>query len=129
MEIRIMLMKKLLLCLILAFGCGLLFGNWGGWASAREPFFHPTPPLEAYDFPRAAEEIKLRGLLLTEHDFRAVVYLPALRVYQVLRPLDRLEVMVDGLRHEFQVEGMGRRFLVLRGQDNLRYEIGVEEHE
>lgn len=121
--------KKLWPCLILAFGCGLLLNNWGSWAKAQEPFFRPTPPLEAYDFPRAAEEIKLRGLLLTENDFRAVVYLPALRVYHVLRPLDRLEVMVDGLRHEFQVEGMGRRYLVLRGQDNLRYEIGVEEHE
>ncbi len=102
---------------------------WTAPASAREPFFSPMPPLEAYDFPKAAEEIKLRGLLLTEDSFRAVVYLRPSRVYRVLRPLDRLEVMVDGLRHEFRVEGMGERRLVLRGEDDYWYEIGVEERE
>ncbi len=111
--------------------CGLLFVLavccWAVPVAAREPFFSPAPPLEAFDFPKAAEEIKLRGLLITEDDFRVVVYLRSLQVYRVLRPLDRLEVMVDGLRHEFLVEGLGRRLLVLRGQDGYRYEIGVEE--
>lgn len=98
-----------------------------GQGAAREPFFSPLPPLEAYDFPKAADDIKLRGLLITEDSFRAVVYVQSLRGYRVLRPLDRLEVIVDGLRHEFRVEGMGARRLVLRGQDDYRYEIGVEE--
>ncbi len=102
---------------------------WTPPAQAREPFFSPSPPLEAYDFPKAADEVKLRGLLLTDDSFRAVVYIRSLRGYRVLKPLDRLEVMVDGLRHEFRVEGMGERRLVLRGQDDYWYEIGVEERE
>ncbi|SMP76745.1 hypothetical protein SAMN06295888_12514 [Desulfonatronum zhilinae] len=102
---------------------------WTASALAREPFFSPTPPMEAYDFPKAADDIKLRGLLLTEDTFRAVVYIQSLRGYRVLRPMDRLEVIVDGLRHEFRVEGMGERRLVLRGQDDYWYEIGVEQRD
>jgi len=96
---------------------------------AREPFFSPAPPMEAYDFAGAAQAIKLRGLLRTDQDSRAVVYLQPLRVYQVVRPRDLLEVTLDGLRHEFRVEAMAGRRLILRGMDGQRYEIGVEQRE
>jgi hypothetical protein len=100
-----------------------------GAQEVREPFFKPTPPLEAFDFPRAVEEVKLRGMLISEDTYRAVVYVQPLKGYRVLRPLDRFEVIMDGLRHEFQVEGMGGRRLVLRGQDGYLYEVGVEQRD
>jgi hypothetical protein len=94
---------------------------------AREPFFDPDPPIEAYDFARAADSVKLRGLLITEDSFRAVVYVETLPGFRVLSPMDRLEVTLDDLRHEFQVVGLGGRNLILRGQDDYRYKIGVEQ--
>jgi hypothetical protein len=100
-----------------------------GAQTAREPFFSPTPPMEAFDFPKAAEEVKLRGMVISEDSYRAVVYVQPLQGYRVLRPLDQFEVIVDGLRHEFRVEGMGGRRLVLRGQDGYLYEIGVEQRD
>ncbi|WP_045221266.1 hypothetical protein [Desulfonatronum thioautotrophicum] len=107
----------------------VLMASWGHAQTGREPFFSPTPPLEAFDFPKAVEEVKLRGMVISEDTYRAVVYVQPLRGYRVLRPLDRFEVIVDGLRHEFRVEGMGGRRLVLRGQDGYLYEIGVEQRD
>ena len=96
---------------------------------AREPFFEPVPPIEAYDFARAADAVKLRGVLITEDSFRAVVYVETLPGFRVLSPMDRLEVTLDDLRHEFQVVGLGGRTLILRGQDDYRYKIGVEQRD
>ncbi len=100
-----------------------------GTAHARDPFLAPRPPLEVYDFPRAVEDIELRGLLLMEDRFRALVYVQSQRSFRVLNPMDRLEVTLAGLRHEFTVEGMGARRLVLRGADNERYEIGAAQRD
>lgn len=96
---------------------------------AREPFFMPSPPMEAYDYPGAAEQIKLRGLLMTTGASRAVVYDKSSRSFRVLKPRDRLEINLAGLRHEFQVEAMGGRRLFLRGLDGYLYEMGVEQGE
>jgi len=95
---------------------------------ARDPFFDPDPPIEAYDFTAAAEEVQLRGLLLTEDDkFRAIVYISTRGEYLVLSPMDRFSVTVDDLRHEFRLQGIGGRRLVLQGKDGYKYDIGVRE--
>ncbi len=121
--------RRLMLCFAIT-GCFWLLQVFGAAdVSAREPFFMPAPPMEAYDFPKAAEEIKLRGLLLTADVSRAVVYDKSSRSFRVLKPRDRLEVTLEGLRHEFRVEGMGGRRLLLRGMDGYLYETGVEQSE
>lgn len=115
---------------VVAVLCGLvLLPAWFGPVQAREPFFTPPPPMEAYDYPGAADSLALRGLLRTEGASRAVVYIASLREYRVLRPGDRLEVMWKGLRHEFRAESMGDRRLLLRGGDGNRYETGVAYRE
>ena len=113
--------KTILLLLIL-----LTLGNT---ALGREPFFKPKPPLEAYDFPKAADAIKLRGLLITATQFRAVVFITSMGGFRVVSPMDRIEVLMDDLRHEFVITGMGSRRLILRGADDMSYEIGVEERD
>ncbi len=107
----------------------LLLLTLGNTALAREPFFKPEPPMEAYDFPKAADAIKLRGLLMTDSHFRAVVYISTMEGFRVVSPMDRVEVLMDGLRHEFVITGMGSRRLILRGADEMSYEIGVEERD
>ncbi len=120
-----------------------------GPGQARDPFFDPRPPIEAYDFPRAAEDVQLRGLLVMENGrFRALIYVRSRGEYLVLSPMDRFSVAVEGLRHEFRVLGIGeKRFilkgeadeheillhrdggrrLVLKGEDGEHYNIGVRE--
>ncbi|WP_028575832.1 hypothetical protein [Desulfonatronovibrio hydrogenovorans] len=116
--------------LILALVTGLLILAVGVRpGQAREPFFAPVPPMEVYDFPRAAEQIKLRGLLISEDVYRAVVYIQNQRNFKVVQPMDFIEVTIDDLRHEFRVTGMGGRRLVLSGADSFRYEIGVEQRD
>lgn len=115
--------------ILVLFVCLLILAVGLGTSQAREPFFDSDPPVEAYDFARAADAVKLRGLLITEDSFRAVVYIETLQAFRVLSPMDRLEVMLDDLRHEFQVVGLGGRNLILRGQDDYRYKIGVEQRD
>ncbi len=114
---------------LVLFVCLLVLVVGLGTSQAREPFFDPDPPIEAYDFARAADAVKLRGLLITEDSFRAVVYVETLPGFRVLSPMDRLEVTLDNLRHEFQVVGLGGRVLILQGQDDYRYKIGVEQRD
>lgn len=125
-----MLFRRLFMyCVVTACFCWPFVLTSAGLATSREPFFKPVPPMEVYDFPRALEEIKLRGLLLTNDYSRAVVYVRSTRSFRVLKPRDRLEVILDGLRHEFRVERMGGRRLLLRGADDVWYELGVEQSE
>ena len=106
----------------------VLFLAGAGPGQARDPFFDPRPPIDAYDFPRAAEEVHLRGLVVMENDrFRALVYVRPRGEYLVLSPRDRFSVTVDDLRHEFRILGIGGRRLVLRGKDGEHYNIGVRE--
>ncbi|MCW7754062.1 hypothetical protein OOT00_08690 [Desulfobotulus sp. H1] len=100
------------------------------WAAAREPFMNPPPPMDVFNYPAAAAQMQLRGLVLTEDSFRAVIYVKSQRRYHVVRPQDRLDVEMDGLRHEFRVQGNGgQRRVLLQGRDHQWYEIGVHESE
>lgn len=106
----------------------VLFLAGAGPGQARDPFFDPRPPIDAYDFARAAEEVQLRGLVVMENDrFRALVYVRPRGEYLVLSSMDRFSVTVDDLRHEFRIQGIGGRRMVLKGEDGEHYNIGVRE--
>ncbi|TWI76721.1 hypothetical protein LZ24_00342 [Desulfobotulus alkaliphilus] len=108
----------------------IIFLSSPRWAAAREPFINPPPPMAVFNYPAAAAQMQLRGLVVTEDSFRAVIYVKSQRRFHVVRPLDRVEVEMDGLRHEFRVQGSGgQRRVLLQGKDRQWYEIGVHESE
>lgn len=108
-------------------GCLWLSAGWAQSQEAREPFFAPSPPSDAYDYPKAADAVRLRGLLVTDDTQLAVVFVQSLGGFRVVRLNERLEVTIDGLRHVFTVEKIGERRLLLLGADRNWYEIGVLE--
>jgi hypothetical protein len=108
-------------------GCLWVSAGWAQSQEAREPFFAPSPPSDAFDYPKAADAVRLRGLLVTDSTQLAVVFIQSLNGFRVVRLNERLEVTIDGLRHAFTVEKIGERRLLLLGADRNWYEVGVRE--
>ncbi len=115
-------MKRVLLVL-----CGLMAISSGQPASARDPFAAPAPSQESFDYPAAARQIELRGLVRTEKGARAVLYLGKEGGLRVVKPADEVTVMLSGLRHRFRVQVMEDRTVVLAGDNGETYNIGVVE--
>lgn len=99
---------------------------WTVFAGDRNPFEEPETPETLYDYKRASRRVVITGLITTDQDAKAIVATEPEAPASVYSLDSRILVSFNGVDHEFRIQKIKTRSLVLRALNGTTYEVEVK---
>lgn len=108
---------------LLAVATMLMAASPGLGAEKRSPFDEPARPVTAYDYEAAKDYCMITGLIITKTEGKVILKIEGQETGSVYSVKDRIRILYNGVPHEFTLERIKAKSIVLRGKGAETYEV------
>lgn len=109
--------------LFLAAAAMMMAASPGLGAEKRSPFDEPARPVTAYDYEAAKDHCVITGLIITKTEGKVILKTNDQETGSVYSVKDRIRILYNGVPHEFTLERIKAKSIVLKGKNAETYEV------
>ncbi|MBU1195048.1 MAG: hypothetical protein KKE62_04290 [Proteobacteria bacterium] len=89
----------------------------------RSPFDEPPRPVSAYNYEAARDHCVITGLIITRTESKVILKTRDQETGSVYSVKDRIRILHNSVSHEFILERIKPKSIVLRGKNAEAYEV------